>query len=97
MTTANRYRFLTVIAAFIFFLVLLFLSHVSFAGDTARKKPRKHKTFWYWREVNKRGIERYQYNRPGWPYESGCSVYYTNQPIKSSTLRMLHWARRVRG
>jgi hypothetical protein len=95
MNTANKYKLLTFIAAFLFFLVLLFLSQVSFAGDT-RKKPRKHRNLWYWRETTTRGIERYQHNRPGWPYEHGCSGYYTSQPIKSSTLRALQRVRRAR-
>lgn len=41
----------------------------------------------YWRMKNKAGIERYEYNKPGWPYEIGCQAYYTKQPIKRSTMK----------
>ena len=47
----------------------------------------------YWRETRRGGIERYQWNRPGWPREHGCSTYYTRQPVKQSTMRKLYFYR----
>jgi|SRR6185503_1011591 len=97
MNTATRYRYLTLFAAIIFFIILYLLSSLDVQAKP--RKRHKHRTAagWHWREVNRRGIERYEYNRPGWPAQVGCSTYYTNQPVKSSSMRRLHFYRRVRG
>lgn len=63
-------------------LIALFIFITSCGGTTA-----------YWRIKNKAGIEKYQYNKPGWPYEIGCQAYYTKQPIKRSTMKRQHYAR----
>lgn len=99
MNTTSR-SWLRPAGTFLLFLLLLLIATIAAHAESERRKPKKHRTkhsFWFVREKNVRGIERYRYNRPHWPYEHGCSGYYTRQPIKHSTLRTLHFSRKNRG
>lgn len=78
------YPMRTLIAFVIFLLTLFFL----FSCGT-------HNV--HWRMTNNRGIERYQYNARVFPIDHTCSTYDNGrQPIKSSTVRKLHFARKHR-
>lgn len=47
----------------------------------------------YWRETRHTATGRVSYLRPGWPADHRCSTYYSSQPVKSSTVRRLHFYR----
>jgi hypothetical protein len=47
-----------------------------------------------WYAERNTGIERYSYRTPGWPYEHGCSAYYSTRPIQSKTIHNLSRTRK---
>lgn len=48
---------------------------------------------WYWHETRHTATGKVSYVRPGWPKDHSCSTYYSSQPVKSATIRRLHFHR----
>lgn len=48
----------------------------------------------YWQVTKRTPSGKHHYMKNAWPYQASCNGMYTGQPIKTSSLRKYHFAKK---